>query len=83
MDSLHDLQQPGIHLFPRPGKTHGILAHFQTGGGHPSRIAGLTRGKKHPAVFEALYGLRRGRHIGAFGDTDHAVLDQGCRILVI
>src|SRR6185437_2107109 len=83
VNSLHDLKQSGIHLFPRPGKAHGILAHFQTGCGHASRVTGLTRGEQHLAVLEAFNSLRCGRHVCTLGDTYHAISDQGCRILLI
>src|SRR5574343_827405 len=57
MDVAHDLVEAGIDLLPRPGKAHGVLAHFQARRGNAAGIAGLAWGVEHAVTFEYLHGL--------------------------
>ena len=81
MNVFHNAVQFCIDFFPRPRIAHGILTHFKARYGNAAGIGRFARCKQHAFLLENGNGIRRTRHIGAFGNQLHAVCDKGTRIV--
>ncbi len=80
---LHDAVQAGIDFFGGPAQAHGVLAHFQTRGGHATGVRGLAGCVQHASVFKDLGRFVGAGHVGAFGHADHTVLDEGLGVVLV
>ncbi len=64
-------------------QAHGVLAHFQTATGDAAGVGGLARCVEDAGFDEQVHRFQRGRHVGAFGHADAAVLQQGAGIFAV
>ena len=82
-DALHDALQLGIHFLKAPAQTLGVLAHFQTGGGHAAGVGCLCGSVQDTVGQVDLDGLGRAGHVCALADNGAAVLDQSLSGLLV
>src|SRR5664280_78043 len=81
VDGLHDAVQARVHFFARPAETQAVLAHLEARGGHAAGVGGLAGTVEDALLDEDVDALGDGRHVGAFGDHVHAVVQEVLRIL--
>ncbi len=75
-DVRHDAVELLIDFFESPGETFGVLAHFEAGCRDATGVCRLGRSEEDARFLERFDGFRGGRHVGAFGNSEHAVLDE-------
>lgn len=73
MDARHDLVQFLVYLLTRPGDTHRVLRHLQTGGGDTTRIDSLARGEELTGSDELIDGISSASHVADLSDTQRLV----------
>ena len=82
-DINHDLMKFCINFVRCPGKSLGVLAHFQTGGGDAAGVGSLARRVEQAGLDDRVDGLGGQRHVRAFEHGHGAVFDDGLRALEI
>src|SRR5438105_12414202 len=73
MDCLHDVKEPRVYFFSRPGDAHAVLRHLQSRSSNAARIRSLARTEKDLSVEKLIYSLDCCRHVRAFRDDVDAV----------
>src|SRR6266581_6267600 len=76
VDREHDVTQTRIDFFARPGQTHGVLAHFQSGSGYAAGIRRFAGTEKDFSLEEKIDTRWDSRHVGCLGNQIATVLDQ-------
>src|SRR3954469_23141420 len=79
VDPVHDLPEQLLELLLLPGDAGRILAHLEAGDGDSAGIGGLAGRVEQLGVLEDVHAREVGGHVGALGDRDAAVRDEGAR----
>ena len=83
VNAVHDALQPRIHLLTRPGDPERVLALLQSGDRDATGVRRLARAEEDPCVLEHGHRILVARHVGAFRDTDAAVVYENPGILAV
>src|SRR5205085_501803 len=83
VNGSHDVEEPGIDFFPRPGDAHAVLRHLQTGGCDTAGVRGFPRAEKDSGLEELIHAGNVSRHVGAFGDDVDAVPEEICGVFAV
>ena len=81
MDRPHYVQQPAVHLFPRPAQVLRVLRHLEPGNRNSTRIRRLPGSVQNAVREKHVHSIRFRRHVRPLGNDETAVLDQRSRVL--
>ena len=77
MDGDHDFVEAAVDFFAGPGHAHGVLAHFEAGGGDAACVGGFTGAVEDFCGEVGIDGGGGAGHVGAFADEGAAVVEEG------
>ena len=83
VDGLHDVLELSVNLFEGPGKSLGVLAHFESGGCYAACVCSLTGSKEKSCFLDKLCSLKSGGHVSAFCNCEAAVSDKSLGVLFV
>ena len=82
VDGLHDVLELGVDFVGGPGKTHGVLAHLETGNRNTAGVGSLA-GSEGDAAVEVVDGVGRAAHVRGLDDHHAAVLDEHLGVIAV
>ena len=83
MDALHDLVQTLVNFLGRPGHTHGVLRHFETGSGHAASVDSLAGSEELASSNELIHSLGGAAHVRNLGYAQRFLCKNGVGIFAV